>query len=298
MMAKSNLEEDIFNVLKQRGIELNTHVENIFRFTGYNNARTLANFNCATGVQEIEECVRSTLGKKERHVKIDSQKRTATFGEWFADDPCDFIFFPGERSAILLAVDMAKTIVAEYDQRKRKFVSLDGSSNKRHRLEDGNDTRLTSSTSSASTPSNTEHTAGSSNATGSHTSIPSSDATQVTNQQFSQPFMRKGKTLSDYLFSWLEKTQYDIAYDSSQCQIDLINPRFTCTACKIRKPFQVYEANGCWKLATNFVNHLKMCHRSVPETGAEPNVTPAPANESPVLPINEPTEGAPTVNFQ
>jgi hypothetical protein len=51
-----------------------------------------------------------------------------------------FIFFPGERSAILLAVDMAKTIVAEYDQRKRKFVSLDGSSNKRHRLEDGNDT--------------------------------------------------------------------------------------------------------------------------------------------------------------
>jgi hypothetical protein len=242
--------------------------------------------------------VRSTLGKKERHVKIDSQKRTATFGEWFADDPCDFIFFPGERSAILLAVDMAKTIVAEYDQRKRKFVSLDGSSNKRHRLEDGNDTRLTSSTSSASTPSNTEHTAGSSNATGSHTSIPSSDATQVTNQQSSQPLMRKGKTLADYLFSWLEKTQYDIAYDSSQCQIDLIRPRFTCTACKIRKPFQVYEANGCWKLATNFVNHLKMCHRSVPETGAEPNVTPAPANESPVLPINEPTEGAPTVNFQ
>lgn len=63
-MAKSNLEEDIFKVLKQRGIELNTHVENIFRFTGYNNARTLANFNCATGVQEVEKCVRSTLGKK------------------------------------------------------------------------------------------------------------------------------------------------------------------------------------------------------------------------------------------
>jgi hypothetical protein len=156
-----------------------------------------ANFNCATGVQEIEECVRSTLRKKERHVKMDCQKRTATFGEWLADDPCDFIFFPGERSAILLAVDMAKTIVAEYDQRKRKFVSLDGSSNKRHRLEDGNDTRLTSSTSSSSTPSNTEHTAGSSNATGSHTSIPSSDATQVTNQQSSQPLMRKDKTLAD-----------------------------------------------------------------------------------------------------
>jgi hypothetical protein len=34
---------------------------------------------------------------------------------------------PGERSAILLAVALAKTIVAEYDQRKRKFVSLDGS---------------------------------------------------------------------------------------------------------------------------------------------------------------------------
>lgn len=136
---------------------------------------------------------------------MDSQKRTATFGEWFANDPCDFIFFPGERSAILLAVDMVKTIVAEYDQLKWKFFSLDGSSNKRHRLDDGNDMRLTSSTSSSSTPSNTEHTAGPSNATGSHTSIPSSNATQVTNQQSSQPVMRKGKTLTEYLFSWLEK---------------------------------------------------------------------------------------------
>jgi hypothetical protein len=63
-MAKSNLEEDIFNVLKQRGIELNTHVENIFRFTGYNNARTLANFNCATGVQEIEKFVCAPLWEK------------------------------------------------------------------------------------------------------------------------------------------------------------------------------------------------------------------------------------------
>ena len=40
VMAKNNLDEDIFKVLKQRGIELNTHVENFFRFTGYNNART------------------------------------------------------------------------------------------------------------------------------------------------------------------------------------------------------------------------------------------------------------------
>ena len=40
VMAKNDLDEDIFKVLKQRGIELNTHVENFFRFTGYNNART------------------------------------------------------------------------------------------------------------------------------------------------------------------------------------------------------------------------------------------------------------------
>lgn len=283
VMAKNILEEDIFKVLKQRGIQLNTHVENIFRFTGYNNARTIANFNCANGVEEIEECVRSTLGKKDRHDKMDRQKRTATFGEWFADDPCDFVFFPGERSAILLAVDMAKTIVAEYDQRKRKLSLLDGSSDKRHRVDDGNDMRLTSSTSSSSTTSNTEHTAGPSNATGSHTSILSSNASQVTNQQSSQPVLRKGKTLAEYLFSWLEKTQYDIKYDASQCQIDLINPRITCTACNIRKPFQVYEANGCWKLAVNFLNHLKTCHKSVPATGAQPNVTPANkiVNESP-----------------
>ena len=55
VMAKNNLDEDIFKVLKQRGIELNTHVENFFRFTGYNNARTLASFNWTTGMQEIEE---------------------------------------------------------------------------------------------------------------------------------------------------------------------------------------------------------------------------------------------------
>jgi hypothetical protein len=73
VMAKNNLDEDIFKVLKQRGIELNTHVENIFRFTGYNNARTLASFNCTTGVQEIEECLRTTLGKKDRHDEMDSR---------------------------------------------------------------------------------------------------------------------------------------------------------------------------------------------------------------------------------
>jgi hypothetical protein len=44
--AKINLEEDIFKVLKQRGIELKSHLEYIYRFTGYSNARTLADLNC------------------------------------------------------------------------------------------------------------------------------------------------------------------------------------------------------------------------------------------------------------
>ncbi|EFX76724.1 hypothetical protein DAPPUDRAFT_106771 [Daphnia pulex] len=159
-MAKSNLEDDIFKVLKQRGIELNTNVENIFRFTGNNNARTLANFNCATGVQEIEECVRSTLGKKERHVKI--QKRTATFGEWFTDDPCDFIFsLVNARQFCLLLTwrrQLLQSIISGSESLFRwtfYFIFI-------------------------YTPPNTEHTAGSSNATGSHTSIPgSSGSTQV-----------------------------------------------------------------------------------------------------------------------
>ena len=88
-------------------------------------------------MQEIEECLRTTLGKKDRHDEMDTLKRMATFGEWFADDSCDFIFFPGERSAILLAVDMAKTIIAEYDQ--RKCSSIEGVSNKRPCLENGNE---------------------------------------------------------------------------------------------------------------------------------------------------------------
>ena len=188
-------------MLKQR--ELNTHVENIFRFTGYNKARTLANFNCATGVQEIEERVCTTLGKKERHDKMDSLKRMATFGEWFADDQCDFIFFPGERLAILLAVDMAKAIVAEYDQ--RKCSSIDGSSYKRHRLDDGDDMRLASSASSLSRPLHTEHTDDPSNSSGSQTLIPSSNVSQVTIKQSPLPVLRKGKTLVEYLSGWFEK---------------------------------------------------------------------------------------------
>ena len=79
----------------------------------------------------------TTLGKKDRHDKMDCLKRKATFGAWFADDPGDFIFFPSERSAILLAVDMAKTIIAEYDQ--RKCSSIEGVSNKRPCLENGNE---------------------------------------------------------------------------------------------------------------------------------------------------------------
>ena len=112
----------------------------------------------------------TTLGKKDRHDKMDCLKRKATFGAWFADDPGDFIFFPGERSAILLAVDMAKTIIAEYDQRKRKCYSVDGVSNKRSRLEDGNEIQLTNSTSS---------------------SPGSSNVSQVTIQQSPQPVLRK-----------------------------------------------------------------------------------------------------------
>jgi hypothetical protein len=81
------------------------------------------------------------------------------------------IFFLSEHSAILLAVDMATTIFAEYVQRKRKYYSIDCNSYKRHRLDDGNDLRSTSSTSSSSTP--TEHTDNPSNVTGIHTSITS-----------------------------------------------------------------------------------------------------------------------------
>ncbi len=88
------------------------------------------------------------------------------------------------------------------------------------------------------------------------------------------------------------KTHFDIKYDSSQCQIDLIKGQMTRKDCKIRKPYRVYEANGCWKISTNFVNHLKMCHKSVPATGAEPNLTPS--NVATVLLTSDPTEGAST----
>jgi hypothetical protein len=116
------------------------------------------------------------FGKKDRHDEMYSLKRMATFGEWFADDPSDFIFFPGERSAILLAVEMAKTIIAKYDQRERKCSSIDGVSNKRPCLENGNEIRLTKSTSSSSSPSN---------------------ASQVTmHSTSSQPVLTKGKTLA------------------------------------------------------------------------------------------------------
>jgi hypothetical protein len=97
-MTKNTLEEYFFKVLKQRGIELNTHVENIFRFTKYNNAMTLAYFNCATGVQEIEKCVRSTLRNNVRHEKLDSQKGTATFGV----RQCDFFSLVNTRQFCLL----------------------------------------------------------------------------------------------------------------------------------------------------------------------------------------------------
>jgi hypothetical protein len=69
----------------------------------------------------------------------------------------------------------------------------------------------------------------------------------------------------------------------------------------MRKPFKAYEGNGCWKLAANFVNHLKMCHKSLPATEDDLNITSANIAKGSSTSEPEPKERASTsesVHFQ
>jgi hypothetical protein len=196
--------------------------------------------------------VRKTLGKKQRQDNINSAKRAEIFGEWFAHDPSDFMFFPGEKSSIRLAVEMAKTMVAEYDLKRKGSPLLLESSNKRPRQVEEARTPIISATNT--------------------TSIPSSN-TNVNNEQQQQPLLRKGKTVAQYFFNWVESTKYPIKYEPSQCNIDLVKASITCTACNLQNPFKVYEECGSWKLSTGLVSHLKLHHKSDAEGSIASNAS-------------------------
>ena len=91
-----SLEEDVFKVLKQRGIHLKVHVESALRFTGNSHARPLAELDYSVnGLKEIEQCVSRNLGKPSRYDTMSKQEKIDTFGEFFAEEPLDFIFFLG-----------------------------------------------------------------------------------------------------------------------------------------------------------------------------------------------------------
>ena len=86
------------------------------------------------------------------------------------------------------------------------------------------------------------------------TSTPSASATITQNQQ-AQPLLKKGKTLSEYLFDWLSRTKFSTEYARSDCKIDLALGTMKCTACNLKHIFKVYDANGCWKLPNHFIGH-------------------------------------------
>lgn len=131
--SRIKLEVDVFHLLIQRGVHLNSHVENSLKFCGYSHAWTLATFDREIGIEEVEECVRKNLAKPTRFDRMTNVERRATFGDYFADDPTDFNFFSGDRQAIRMAVDTAIKIVGEWDSRKRKSSSVVASDGKRAR---------------------------------------------------------------------------------------------------------------------------------------------------------------------
>jgi hypothetical protein len=284
-----NLEEDIFKLLKQRGIHLLSHVENSLKFAGYSHARTLASLDCDTGVQEIEECVTRNLAKPARLAVMNMEEKRAAFGDYFADDPEDFKFFPGERQAIRLAVDMANTIVKKWDGKKRRGSPLESSSNKRVRQSNeesstvsqqpSSQTLPTSSAAPSSQPATPTSSATPSLPTVSQTS--NSTASSLTVMQpaavmslagtpstttIEQPLIKRGKTVDQYLFDWLERTKYAIQYDRSKCQIDLVSGIIRCI-CNLRKTYKMYSHSvsnyddGYWKLPSPFIEHLRTYHK-------------------------------------
>lgn len=75
--------------------------------------------------------------------------------------------------------------------------------------------------------------------------------------------VRKGKTLSQYLSCWLDRTDYKPLLTIEDCLVDNVACTISCKRCVGVKVFKgSADSTGCWKIST-FQTHVKLYHSEV-----------------------------------
>lgn len=117
------LEENIFKILKDHGVYLSAHVENILYTSGYTNALILSELT-SNQLKDVVDVVRFQFGEKSIVDGMNTEEKIATFGKLYADKPHLFTFFPGELVSINIAVKVAQDIEeAASHKPKRKCIA-------------------------------------------------------------------------------------------------------------------------------------------------------------------------------
>ena len=242
----------------------------------------------------MEESVATVLGDKEYCGNMSIEEKRALFGEFFAEKPEKFRFVLGDKCAIRSAVETANTLIINaqkdyyyddpYKKKKRRYnrkqtqgdyPAVDNA------IQNDSDIHVVTLGAEESNllnillPRVTGVMESNQNITrvSNEASASTSERQQVANQP--QPLVRKGKTLSQYLSSWLVTTKLKDDISQSDWIVNKEGDGVQCTRCKSAKIFKVTaDPTGGWKTST-FARHLQehVKHASVGRT-VEKIVTP------------------------
>ena len=290
-------DENVFQVLKRYDVSLRSNIEVILNKLGFDSLNSLSKLSKVPDYfKEMEESVATVLGDKEYCGNMSIEDKRALFGEFFAKKPEKFRFVLGDKCAIRSAVETANTLIVSaqkdycyddpYKKKKRRYnrkqtqgdypvvdnaIKNDNDSDIHVVTLDAEESNLLNILLPRVTgvmESNQNITRVSNDA-----SALTSERQQVANQP--QPLVRKGKTLSQYLSSWLVSTKLKDHISQSDWIVNKEGDGVQCTRCKSAKIFKVTaDPTGGWKTST-FARHLQehVKHACVGRT-VEKNATP------------------------
>ena len=270
-------DENVFQVLKRYGVSLRSNIEVILNKLGFDSLNSLSELSKVPDYfNEMEESVATVLGDKEYCGNMTIEEKRALFGEFFAEKPEKFRFVLGDKCAIRSAVETANTLIViaqkdycyddPYKKKKRRYSrqqtqgDYPAVDNALHNDSDILVVTLDAEESSLLNillPRVTGVKESNQNITrvSNEASVSTSESQQVANQP--QPLVCKGKTLSQYLSSWLVTTKLKDHISQSDWIVNKEGDGVQCTRCKSAKIFKVTaDPTGGWKTST-FARHLQ-----------------------------------------
>lgn len=121
-MASKSVDEDVFEMVERFGGPLPSYVKRIFKVLGIRSLRGLSTVTEET-LKLMEKSVKTVLANPKKLEVMTELDKLDLFGEFFADDPKDFEFLPGDIVEINAAVTVAQNLLKDpcnQSNRKRK----------------------------------------------------------------------------------------------------------------------------------------------------------------------------------